>query len=70
MTTLEDRRAARRKLPKAVEAPAGFKRLKEMTYREVLKWAGTDRDRLEQVRLVRGYKRGWIGHVIAHTKVD
>jgi hypothetical protein len=30
-----------------------------MTYRQSLRWAGTDYDKLKLVGHIRGYKRGW-----------
>jgi DNA repair protein RadD len=39
-------------------------RLQEMSYSEVLEWAGSSRDRLERVRIARGYKPGWVWHIM------
>jgi superfamily II DNA or RNA helicase len=35
-------------------------RLRTMTYKQVLAWAGGDRDRLRLVAAARGYKPGWV----------
>jgi hypothetical protein len=37
-------------------------RLSVMTYRQCLRWAGRDTNRLRLVAAARGYKPGWVWH--------
>src|SRR5262249_409797 len=41
-----------------------FNHLAAMSYRQALHWAGDDAARLRRVAVARGYKRGWIHHVL------
>jgi hypothetical protein len=36
--------------------------LRGMTYWEALEWAGNSEQRLRQVAMARGFKRGWVWH--------
>jgi superfamily II DNA or RNA helicase len=45
-------------------------RLASMTYRQALLWAGRSEARLRLVAKARGYKKGWVWHVLHHTEGD
>jgi superfamily II DNA or RNA helicase len=42
--------------------------LQRMTYGQAIHWAGNDENRLHQVAAARGYKLGWVWHVMNEIK--
>ena len=40
------------------------RRLDQLEHRQALHWAGDDANRLHRVAVARGYKRGWVRHVL------
>jgi superfamily II DNA or RNA helicase len=45
-----------------------FNHLAAMTYRQALRWAGDDTDRLQRVAAARGYKPGWVHKVLQERR--
>jgi superfamily II DNA or RNA helicase len=41
--------------------------LRNMPYRALLRWIGTDPQRAEEARRARGYRRGWCWHVLSNA---
>ena len=44
--------------------------LRDMSYEEVVKWAGTSELRLKWVASARGYKPGWVWHRLKLNKKE
>jgi hypothetical protein len=59
-------------LPRRKEIHAGrlieLNHLVMMTYRQALRWAGADADRLHRIAVARGYKPGWVFKVLQERR--
>ena len=47
----------------------GIDRLRTMNYRSALQWAGNDERRLRLMAAARGYKAGWVWHVMQEKRM-